>query len=97
MPTIRHSGARLVRWDPYRRRNARSPARDARTARSIERAERPDLVRALDNGEGIWEATTLRGVDRALIDALDGYRRIGEPVAVFLADWPGGAREPADR
>jgi len=63
----------------------------------LQDAGRPDLVAALDNGEGIWEATTLLGVDRSLIDARDSYRRIGDPVAVFLDDSLGAATAPEDR
>ncbi|HUP75934.1 MAG TPA: hypothetical protein VM282_23070 [Acidimicrobiales bacterium] len=91
-------GREVVRWDPLpdeQRADRRRVTLELRD--QLEQAGRPDLVKALDNGEGIWEATTLSGVDRTLVDARDGYRLVGDPVAVYLADWPGGAPEPADR
>ena len=90
-------GRELVRWDPLPVDERADRTRVTQELRAqLEQAGRPDLVTALDNGEGIWEATTLSAVDRALVDARDSYRQAGDPVAVFLDESPGGATDPED-
>jgi len=78
-------GRELVLWDPLPAEQRADRTRVVRELRAqLVQVGRPDLVAALDKGDGIWEATTLNGVDRALIDARDRYRLAGDPVAVFL-------------
>jgi len=91
-------GREVVLWDPLPVEKRDDRTRVTRELREqLQDAGRPDLVAALDNGEGIWEATTLNGVDRSLIDARDSYQRIGDPVAVFLDDSLEAATAPEDR
>jgi hypothetical protein len=92
-------GREVARWDPLPADERADRSRVVATLRAqLVRAGRPDLVTALDNGEGIWEATTIDGVDPALVDARDRYRRVGDPVAVFVDGAPAAATTaPADR
>ena len=91
-------GREVVVWDPLPVEKRDDRTRVTRELREqLQAIGRPDLVAALDNGEVIWEATTLNGVDRSLVDARDSYQRIGDPVAVFLHDSLGAATAPEDR
>jgi hypothetical protein len=75
----------LGRWDPLAPEQRADRVRVEATLREqLVLAGRDDLARVLDIGDGLWEATTVRGVDASLVDQFDRYRRDGYPVAVFV-------------
>jgi hypothetical protein len=72
----------VARWDPRSpESSARLVAAEAELRAALVAAGRDDLVGALDDGGGLWEA---RAIDEDLVDEIDELRADGYPVAVFL-------------
>ncbi|HEV8296318.1 MAG TPA: hypothetical protein VGQ20_03445 [Acidimicrobiales bacterium] len=80
-------GRELGRWDPLPpdERGTRTQVEQSLRAQ-LEAVGRHDLATVLDEGDGLWEATTVRGVDPSLVYQLDQYRRDGYPVAIFVEE-----------
>jgi hypothetical protein len=75
----------IARWDPLPTgERARRSAVEVELRRQLLAADRDDLVEVMDRGEGIWEATTVPGVEPDLVQEWDELHRDGFPVVVVI-------------